>query len=54
MDTGRPIWRSRVWLATLLTLLIFGLVISGIGIDSPTTAAVVLALTILVAVAVIV
>ena len=54
MDTGRPRWRSRVWLGTLLALLVLAVVISGIGIDSPATATVVLTITIIVAASVVV
>lgn len=37
MQTDRPMWRSRAWLVAAVVLLVLGLVMSTIGVDSPAT-----------------
>lgn len=39
METGRPMWRSRAWLAASILLLVLALVTSTIGVGSPAVAA---------------
>jgi len=37
MQTDRPMWRSRAWLVAAVVVLVLGLVMSTIGVDSPAT-----------------